>query len=76
MESFDFNEALDSVSIDLNRAHFWDITAVAALDKVILKFRREGAEVEVVGMNNAIATVVDKFGVADKPDAIDRLMGH
>lgn len=76
VESFDFNEALDRVTIDLNRAHFWDITAVAALDKVILKFRREGAEVEVVGMNNATATVVDKFGVADKPDAIDRLMGH
>ena len=76
VESFDFHEALDKVTIDLNRAHFWDITAVAALDKVILKFRREGAEVEVVGMNKATATVVDKFGVADKPDAIDKLMGH
>lgn len=76
VESFDFNEALDKVTVDLDRAHFWDITAVAALDKVILKFRREGAEVEVVGMNKATATVVDKFGVADKPDAIDRLMGH
>ncbi|EGN76063.1 sulfate permease-like transporter, MFS superfamily [Idiomarina sp. A28L] len=76
VESFDFHESLDKVTIDLDRAHFWDITSVAALDKVILKFRREGAEVNVEGMNKATATVVDKFGVSDKPDAIDRLMGH
>ncbi|TRW48736.1 SulP family inorganic anion transporter [Aliidiomarina halalkaliphila] len=76
VESFDFKEALDKVTIDVDRAHFWDITSVAALDKVILKFRREGAEVEVIGMNKATATVVDKFGVSDKPDAADKLMGH
>lgn len=76
VESFDFKESLAKVTIDLDRAHFWDITSVAALDKVVLKFRREGAEVEVVGMNKATATVVDKFGVSDKPDAVDRLMGH
>lgn len=76
VESFDFGEALAKVTIDLDRAHFWDITSVAALDKVVLKFRREGTEVEVKGMNKATETVVDKFGVADKPDAIDRLMDH
>lgn len=74
--AFDFKEALDKVSIDLSRAHFWDITAVAALDKVVLKLRREGAEVEVLGLNEASATIVDRFGVHDKPDAVDNLMGH
>jgi SulP family sulfate permease len=74
--AFDFKEALDKVTIDLSRAHFWDITAVAALDKVVIKFRREGADVEVLGMNEASATIVDRFGVHDKPDAIDQLMGH
>lgn len=74
--AFDFKEALDKVNIDLNRAHFWDITAVAALDKVVIKFRREGTEVEVLGLNEASATIVDRFGVHDKPDAIDQLMGH
>ena len=75
-ESFDFREALDKVVIDLSRAHFWDITAVAALDKAVIKFRREGAEVEVIGLNEASATIVDRFGVHDKPDAVDQLMGH
>lgn len=75
--SFDFKEGVDKVCIDLTRAHFWDITAVGALDKVVIKFRREGADVEVIGMNEASATIVDRFGVHDKPDAADRIMsGH
>lgn len=49
-------------------------TAVAALDKAVVKFRREGAEVEVLGLNEASATIVDRFGVHDKPDAVERLM--
>jgi SulP family sulfate permease len=72
---FDFKEAIDRVRIDVSHAHFWDISAVTALDKVILKFRREGTEVEVVGLNEASTTMVDKFAVHDKPDA-ERLMGH
>ena len=76
LESFDFREAVDNVIIDLSRAHFWDITAVGALDKTVLKFRREGSDVEVVGLNEASATIVDRFGVHDKPEAVDRLMGR
>ena len=73
---FDFREVLDKVRIDLSRAHFWDITAVSALDKVVLRFRREGTEVEVIGLNEASATMVDKFGIHDKDGADDVLMGH
>lgn len=76
IDSFDFKEALDKVVIDLTKAHFWDITAVGALDKVVIKFRREGAEVEVRGLNEASATIVDRFGVHDKADAADILGGH
>jgi len=75
LEAFDFKEAVDNVVIDLSRAHFWDITAVGALDKAVIKFRREGADVEVLGLNEASATIVDRFGVHDKPDAADGLMG-
>ena len=72
---FDFKEALERVTIDVTGAHFWDITSVSALDKVVIKFRREGADVEVIGMNTASATIVDRFGVHDKPDASDPLLG-
>jgi SulP family sulfate permease len=73
---FDLKEAVEKVQIDVSRAHFWDITAVGALDKVILKFRREGTEVEIIGLNKASETMVDRFAVHDKPDAVERLMGH
>lgn len=76
VDSFDFKEALNKVLIDLTHAHFWDITAVSALDKVVIKFRREGTEVQVIGLNKASATIVDNFGVHDKPEAIDQLLGH
>jgi SulP family sulfate permease len=74
--AFDFKEVLERVQIDLTRAHFWDLTAVGALDKVVLKFRREGTEVELIGLNEASATIVDKLAIHDKPGAMDNLMGH
>ncbi|SEA61291.1 SulP family inorganic anion transporter [Alkalimonas amylolytica] len=74
--AFDFKEAVEKVRIDLSRAHFWDITAISSLDKVVIKFRREGTEVELVGLNEASATLVDKFAVHNRPDAVEKLMGH
>lgn len=49
--AFDFKEVIGKVTIDLTQAHFWDLSAVGALDKVVLKFRREGTEVEILGLN-------------------------
>ena len=72
VNAFDFKEAIDRVAIDVSRAHFWDITAVSALDKVVLKFKREGAKVEVIGLDEASATMVDRFAVHDKPDAVEQ----
>ncbi|WP_420861580.1 SulP family inorganic anion transporter [Algirhabdus cladophorae] len=74
--SFDHHESLEKVTIDVSRAHIWDISSVAAFDMVVLKFRRDGAEVDVIGMNEASETIVDTLGIADKPGAIDKLMGH
>jgi len=74
--SFDFKEALDKVIIDVSNSHIWDISSVAALDMVVLKFRREGAETEIIGLNEASETIVDKLGEHDKPGALDRLLGH
>lgn len=74
--AFDFREVIEKVCIDVSRAHFWDITAISALDKAVVKFRREGTEVEVIGLNEASATMVDRFALHDKPDAIEQLMGH
>ena len=76
--AFDFHEAMEKVVIDVSRAHIWDISSVEALDMVVIKFRREGADVEVFGLNEASATMVDRLAVHDKPDALEEFMkqGH
>jgi SulP family sulfate permease len=77
IQSFDFKEAVAKVIIDLTQAHFWDITSVSSLDKVVIKFRREGADVEIIGMTEATETIVDKFGVHNDPEEVEKLMaGH
>ncbi|SDG26599.1 SulP family inorganic anion transporter [Rhodobacter capsulatus] len=76
MNAFDFKEALDRVVIDVSLAHIWDISSVQALDMAVLKFRRDGAEVEIVGMNAATETIVDKLALHDKPGAMDKLTAH
>ena len=76
VDAFDFREVLESVRIDLSDAHFWDLSAVGALDKVVLKFRREGTMVEIIGMNEASRTMVDRLGVHDKPEAEQLMGGH
>jgi sulfate permease, SulP family len=75
VDAFDFDEPVHKVVVDVTRAHFWDITAVSALDKVVFKLRRNGFEVEVRGLNEASATLVDKFAVHDK-DGHDLILGH
>lgn len=73
--AFDFKEAVDRIVIDLRRAHFWDITSVSSLDKAVLKLRRQGADVELTGLNEASSTIIDRFGVHDKPEEIEKIMG-
>ncbi len=74
-ETIDFKEVLDKVIIDVSRAHFWDISAVYALDKAVIKLRREGADVEIIGQNEASKTIIDRFGIHDKPEEIEKVMG-
>lgn len=74
--AFDFKEVLEHVKIDVSQAHLWDLTAVGALDKVVLRFRREGTTVDLVGMNEPSANLVDQLATYDKPDALELMMEH
>ncbi|KAA0689549.1 SulP family inorganic anion transporter [Neorhizobium sp. P12A] len=66
--AFDFSTAEKKIIIDVSQAHLWDITAVGALDKVVIKFRRAGVDIEVLGFNRASADMVDKFALHDKDE--------
>ena len=63
------------VEIDMTGAHLWDLTGVAAVDKVVFRYRRQGAEVEVIGMNEAGRTLIDRVGKHDK-DHLPAAAGH
>lgn len=75
-EAIDFKEVVDKVVLDVSAAHFWDISAVGALDKVVIKLRREGTSVEVAGLNEASATIIGRYATHDKPGADVQSVGH
>ncbi len=65
-DSIDVAEPVARIVIDLTAAHFWDISAVGALDRVIAKAQRRGLLVEVVGLNAASATMVERFALRNR----------
>jgi SulP family sulfate permease len=54
------------VEIDMSGAQLWDLTGVAAVDKVVFRYRRQGADVTVIGMNDAGQTLIERVGKHDK----------
>jgi sulfate permease, SulP family len=67
---FDFRDEAAAVAIDVSHAHFWDISAIGALDKVVLKLRATGKQVEIIGLNEASSTMIDRFAVHKDEDAV------
>ncbi|WP_435020378.1 SulP family inorganic anion transporter [Tundrisphaera sp. TA3] len=76
IRGFDFTEPVERVEIEFTHAHFWDISAIGALDKVVMKFRKKGVAVDLVGLNEASSTMIDRLGAHDKPGALDLPAGH
>ncbi|ACB00402.1 MULTISPECIES: SulP family inorganic anion transporter [unclassified Picosynechococcus] len=65
-DAFNFEEVVDQVVIDLSAAHLWDQGAVEMLDRIVAKFHRTGAEVELLGLNAESAKLVDKLATYSK----------
>ena len=61
VEAFDIRDAMGkSVLINLQNAHFWDITATAALDKVVQRFKTYDIETTIIGLNQASSTLIER----------------
>ena len=60
------SDPADHIIIDVRKAHFWDISAIGALDKVVERMRRNGRSVQVRGLNRASTDLFDKFALTDK----------
>ena len=67
-EAIDVSEPVERLAIDVTAAHFWDISAVGALDRTVLRARRQGRIVEVRGLNEGSASLVERFATHDKPE--------
>lgn len=57
-DEIDFTTPAKTILIDLTHAHFWDITAVEELEKIIEKLRGRSKEVEVLGLNEAKHSII------------------
>ncbi|OHR63575.1 sodium-independent anion transporter [Bacillus sp. HMSC76G11] len=68
LSKFNFKEEIDTITVDLTNAHLWDDSAVGAIDKIILKYRQNGTEVRIMGLNKDSTTLLNKLAVYDKPN--------
>ena len=76
-EAMEFNEeGIDTVIIDVHDAHFWDISATGMLDKIVERLQNEGKTVELIGLNEASATLVEKYSDNDRPFESLGVVGH
>ncbi|MEM8503199.1 MAG: SulP family inorganic anion transporter [Cyanobacteria bacterium P01_D01_bin.1] len=64
--AFDFADPVEYVTIDLSNAHLWDQGAVEVLDRTVQKFRRQGIEVDVIGLNQASSTLLNRLATAEE----------
>jgi SulP family sulfate permease len=76
LESFNYNETVKEVTLDLTQAHLWDDSAVNAIDKVVIKYHQNGIKVNLVGLNKESNTLVEKLAVHNKPGGLDKAVGH
>ncbi|MGD1931847.1 MAG: SulP family inorganic anion transporter [Leptolyngbyaceae cyanobacterium] len=69
INAFDFREPVERVVIDLSQAHLWDQSSVDAVDRVVLRFRKRGVVVQLIGLNEASATLLDRLAIHHKADS-------
>lgn len=63
LEKFDYNVEDEKVIIDFTDAHIWDDSGVGAVDRVVLKFKENRNEVEVVGLDAGSQKLIDQLAV-------------
>lgn len=63
LDSLDFKVDNQNVVIDFSKSHVWDDSAVAALDKAILRFREKNNSVTIVGLNSSSKNIMDRLAV-------------
>ena len=68
IRSFIFDKNVKKVNIDVSDAHFWDLSAVTALDRIVEKYKKTGVVVKVTGLNLASKTIVNKLSEVENKE--------
>jgi SulP family sulfate permease len=76
LKAFDWHIPVKRIVIDLTHSHIWDGSSVGAIDKVILRARRLGIEAEVIGLNEASETILERLALHNKVGADAMTSGH
>ncbi|KAF1678933.1 SulP family inorganic anion transporter [Bacillus sp. SKDU12] len=59
--AFIYQEDIERVVIDLTEAHVWDDSGSAALGKIVAKFKEQGIEAELKGLNDASKALIKQM---------------
>jgi MFS superfamily sulfate permease-like transporter len=76
VESFDYNENVKEINLDLTQAHLWDDSAVGAIDKIVIKYHQNGVKVNLIGLNKESNKLIEKLAVHNKPGGLEKVVGH
>jgi high affinity sulfate transporter 1 len=76
VESFNYNEKVKEINLDLTQAHLWDDSAVGAIDKVVIKYHQNGIKVNLIGLNKESNKLIDKLAVHNKPGGLEKVLNH
>ena len=76
INSFDFKEKVKEIELDLSNAHLWDDSAVAAIDKVVIKYHQNGVKVSLKGLNTESYNLMNKIAVHNKPGGLEKAANH
>ncbi|UII56197.1 SulP family inorganic anion transporter [Cytobacillus spongiae] len=74
VSSINLKDEAKEVTLDFTNAHVWDDSAVAAIDKIVLKLRENETVVHIKGLNEPSSHLMARLSVADQEGA--KLSGH
>ncbi|TMN22436.1 SulP family inorganic anion transporter [Lentibacillus cibarius] len=76
VESFDFNDSVEEVKLDLTHAHLWDDSAVGAIDKVVMKYEQNGVKVQLSGLNAESNQLLEKLTAHPKTENLQEAVNE
>lgn len=76
IESFDYETQVKEVKIDLSQTKLWDESAVAAIDKVVLKFHKNGTSVQLIGASKNCHKLLEEVALHNKEGGLEALSAH